>query len=300
MVLVGAAALLLTLPWLLVLLRRVLLSLVARPAGLIGSPSYNSLSEVLFWTGNNRWLFTLAAAAALWALLRRRRAALIVVLWVGTLMLMANPTTVGLPAIWLLTNDSVLILLYLPTSLLLGGGLALLANELRSTPAAHTVLLISLGTASLLGAWQLRDVVNKETLLTTPADLPAITWAAEATPADARFLVSARPWLQRVNRGGDGGWWLLPLTGRWVAVPPVLYTYAERDEIDQIYARTSAIAALTDRSGPELLRLIDEYDIDYIYSSGTEGSFPPSLIDKLDNIELVYQHDPVKIFKVSR
>jgi hypothetical protein len=298
---VGGGAALLTSPWLLVLVRRVIADLVARPVGLVGSESYNSLNQALLWTGNNRYLFTLAALAALSALWRRRRAALLLVLWVTALILMANPRAIGLPPLWLLSNDSVLILLYLPTSLLLGGGLALLDERLVQARlgAGRRLLVVLLISLSLFGTWQLRDIVNATTVTAEADDLRAIEWAARETPADARFMVSAEPWLARVNRGGDGGWWLSPLAGRWVAVPPVLYTYGARPEIEATFARTSAIVALEASSVAEMRRLLRENNINYLYSSGRDGSFPPELLDQLDELELVHREGKVQIFRVG-
>jgi hypothetical protein len=295
---------LLALPWLLFLARGVLASYVARPAGLVGSEGYNALNLALFWTGNNRYLLALAALSALAALWRRRRAAVLLIGWLAALMVMANPQLLGLPRFWLINNDSVLIMIYLPTAALLGGGLVLLDGwaqaRLAQGPWARLAIATSLLALGVLGAWQLRTILNPTTLLATAGDAQAIAWAARETPADARFLVSAKPWLPRVNRGGDGGWWLLPLAGRWTTVPPVLYTYAAREDVDAIYALTSEVAALDAGSVAALRLLIDEQQIDYIYSSGAAGSLPAELLGRLDGLSLVYDQRSVRIFRVDK
>lgn len=290
-----------TLPWLFLLARRVLAQYVARPAGLVGSEGYNNLNLALFWTGNNRYLFVLAAFAALWAIWRRRRAAVLVIAWVAALLLMANPGVLGLPPLWLISNDSVLIILYLPTALLLGGGLALLYRlRLRKLgPLAPRALVGGMTLLALLGAWQLRNILNPSTVLAVPGDARAIAWAERETAPDARFLVSARPWLPRVNRGGDGGWWLLPLTARWTTVPPVLYTYGSREDVEAIFALTSAVAQLDAHSADKLRQILRDHDIDYVYRSGAEGSFPAELLRQIGELRLVYEQDSVQIYQVD-
>src|SRR5262249_33571274 len=147
------------------------------------------------------------------------RAAAEQALWVATLALLANPTLVGLPYTWLITNDVFVISLFLPAGVLIGGGTSWLVdwverswiancplsaasssaranNRQRTTHNGQRargiwlragVTLVLAGLA-LRGAWELRSVVNPDTILATQDDIAAIAWANEHTPADARFL----------------------------------------------------------------------------------------------------------------
>ncbi|MBM3190485.1 MAG: hypothetical protein FJZ90_17440, partial [Chloroflexi bacterium] len=65
-------------------------------------------------------LLYLAAAGAVWALLRRRGEMLLVPLWVGLCLLVANLHLLGLPTLWLIHNESVVISFWLPVGLLCG------------------------------------------------------------------------------------------------------------------------------------------------------------------------------------
>ena len=161
------------------------------------------------------------------------------------------------------------------------------------------VFVAGLIMLALWGAWGLRDVVNSKTVLATPADVAAIAWVGEHTPPDARFLINTAPWLG-TGRGTDGGWWLLPLAGRWISTPPALYTYGPADYVRETRARTQQISKFTSGQEQALYQLIDRDQITYIYlgpypTQITAAAFPAS-----QGFEQVYAQGGVTIFAVHR
>src|SRR5262245_50149743 len=130
---VAAAGLALALagPWLWMLMRRILLPAFASPRNLVAGGSYNAVSDGLLWAGHNRTLLALALAAVLLGMARRRRTAAELALWVAAMTLLANPTLLGLPYIWLITNDVLVISLFLPAAVLIGGGACWLVESLE-------------------------------------------------------------------------------------------------------------------------------------------------------------------------
>ncbi len=83
-------------------------------------------------------------------------------------------------------------------------------------------LAVAVGLAGW-GLWETRDIVNPVTVLVEPADLKALRWVQQQTPPDARFFINSTPWAVGLYRGVDGGYWLMPYTGRFALVPPLLY-----------------------------------------------------------------------------
>jgi hypothetical protein len=325
-----ALALALAAPWLWMLALRTLLPAFARPSNLVGSGGYNAVSDGLLWAGHNRALLALALAAALWGLARRRSAAAEQALWVAALALLANPTLLGLPYTWLITNDVFVISLFLPAGVLIGGGVCWLAESLERRWVGHTprhmvssqastddgprttdhrqrfqrLLLragvtVALAGLALRGAWELRSVVNPDTVLATKADLAAIEWAAAHTPADARFLVGVTPWLN-VYRGTDGGWWLVPLAGRWTNAPPVLYVYGAPDYVRATGELSKIVASLPKGQKRQLYDLIEREGITYIYLGSRPGPLTPEVFAGDPAFEKVYERDGVSILAVHR
>jgi hypothetical protein len=329
---VAAASLALALagPWLWMLLLRTLLPAFERPSNMVAGGSYNAVSDGLLWAGHNRVLLALALGAALWGVARRRRAAAEQGLWVATMVLLANPILLGLPYSWLITNDVLVISLFLPVSLLIGGGACWLVESLElkwvvrspwsvvSSPGSrdyglettdyrrrpryillYASVIVALAGLALRGAWELRSVVNPDTVFATKADVAAIAWAAEHTPADARFLIGATRWLN-VYRGTDGGWWLLPLAGRWTSVPAVLYVYGAPSYVQAAGELSKAIAELPKDRPRQVHELVERERIDYIYLGSRPGPLSLEALAGDPAFEKVYEHDGVTILAVHR
>jgi hypothetical protein len=353
-------------PWLWVLVSRALLPSGAGEApALLGRGAFYALDTRLLWAGHNRLLVALALAAALWGICRRRRVVAEQLVWVAALCVLSNPWLVlyllpaaGAPllawglarrripaalsgAVLLLLNpllirklpylgiinvETIVISLFLPISVLLGGGAVWvwewiersrqgdretrrqgdadvprisLSPHLLVFQAGRIAFVAGLSILALGGAWELRDVVNSTTVLATPADVAAIAWVSQHTPPDARFLINAAPWLG-TGRGADGGWWLLPLAARWTSTPPALYNYGPADYARETRARTEQLSAYAPGQEQALYQLIDRDRITYIYLGPNAKPITPAAFPASLGFEIVYEQGGVTIFAVHR
>ncbi|WP_129673705.1 DUF6541 family protein [Candidatus Chloroploca sp. Khr17] len=336
------AAGILTLPWIMLLVRRTLLP-AATSGTLAGNEDYNALNQGLLWVDHTRLLVALALSSALIGLWYRQRVAAIVALWVGLLVVMANPwlvpyllpatglvmllnglrirhlalSLVGLgllvlnpffvrlPYLWLLTNDAVVISLFLPLAVLIGGGAALVSEQLVSMvrpvlrPALYATGLVGLVAAGIWGTQTMSEIPNTATLLATPADRMALDWVATNTPPEARFLVNAAPWLPAARRGVDGGWWLSPLAGRWTTVPPVLFSYGDPAYVAHMHALGDRIINHTPENRQDIFALIASESITHIYLVEGRGPLQPTLFANAPGFRQIYARDGVVIFAVE-
>lgn len=340
-------------PWLQVIATRTLLPAVERPQDLVGGGDYNALKASLLWAGHNRLLIALALASAFWGLWQRSRVSVEQISWVGCLLVMANPWLLGylLPAIgaitmiWsiqqrrfivalcsspllllnplimqipyvkLITNEVVIISLFMPLSVLVGGGMCMLTQWLDQRFAlarqpipwlnASAIIfgsrqwaVVALVVLAFLGAWNQRKIINPVTVLATPADFAAVTWAVEHTPADARFLINATSWLRGSDRAVDGGWWLLPLAGRWVSTPPVLYIYGSPDYVREVQARSQTVVHFQAGQEQQIEDLIAREQITHIYLGPTPGPLSPETFADESRFTTMYSKDGVTILAV--
>lgn len=307
----GAAstlAVVLAAPWLWVVVARTLLPAVDQPESLLGTSSYNDVSPALLWAGQNRLLVALALIAAAWGVRRHARVVVEQVGWIVGVVLLANPQLVGLPYSWLITNDALVISLFIPIAVVLGGGIVGLWDWLKQTVLPQRpVLLRWSGVAVLLllalwGTWNLRSVINPVTVFATPADAAALDWVAKHTDPDARFLINATFWFTNVSRGSDGGWWLLPLTGRWTSTPPILYRYGPPEYVAATQAFSEKIRNFqADQNQIEALQqLVAEEQITHIYLGSQSGPLTPELFTDAPGFETVYDEDGVTILAVQQ
>lgn len=285
----------------------VALALAAALAGL--ARRAGAAAALVLWVGlmallANPWLLTYLLAAAGLALLAGGllRRSLAPALAGAALMLIAR---LGPPPyLWLITNDVFVISLFLPLAALIGGGAALLYGRLAARPTLARALLpswaVALALAGLWGAAAMRDdVLNEGTVLATRADRAAIAWAASSTPPDARFLVNAAPWLPTARRGADGGWWLLPLAGRWTTAPPVLYVYGDPEYVAHVNAVADTLIGYRPGGEQAVLDLIAAEGITHIYLVAGKGPLQAELFAGRPGFTQVYAQDGVTIFAVD-
>jgi hypothetical protein len=318
--LAGGLPLVLTAPWLWLLVTRTL-ERMAQSANYVINEGGSAIAPGLLWAGLNRWLIPLALLAALWGLARRSHAAIEQTTWVAGMFLAANPWLVGLPSLWLVSNESVVISLFVPISVMLGGGACFLVERLAGArewergrggergylssfilrrTVVHALALLALAGVGLWSGWRMRGIVNPATVFATAADLKAIHWAAEHTAPDARFLINATAWQPGSDRGADGGWWLLPLAGRWVSTPPVLAIYGPPDYIRAAQERSQFIANFHAGQEQQLFNLIACDRINYIYFGSQRGAITPDVFANRPGYRTVYHDDGVTILAVPQ
>ena len=192
-------------------------------------PSYvwGNIGQHLGWG-----LVAAFVVSAVFGLLRRDRTVAIGVLWCGLLLLAAYPRLVGLPITGLLKDFTVVIGLYVPAGLVVGGALGqafdLLTERGRKAVDAAAVAIVALAAWF---AWSERDVVEPANVFVTAADTAAIAWIRDQTAADAVFLAASVPaYGDTIVVGEDAGWWLPLLADRGTTVPPATVGL-ERDDV---------------------------------------------------------------------
>jgi hypothetical protein len=290
-------ALLVTLPWWWFVASQARAGAGASAMHVVGNSSHNAFIDGLFWARNNRWLVPTLLGVAWWGVRQRNLRIAQIMLWVLVVMLLANPVLIGLPYISFFTNETVITALYVPIGLTIAW---LLGWVVVRVPRWLPVVALAMAVLAVMSASDLQQVVNDETIIATADDLNAMQWIDANLPKDAVILTNASGWMWQIDRGSDGGWWALPLTGRQVTTPPVLYTYGADDWVQQISQQTGQIRD-ADGSWPALQTFLQNHpDITTIYATN-RGTAAKS--DTLrDNPELVelYRVGDVTIFAVPR
>ena len=295
---------LLTLPWL-VNLARAVWPLTTLPSRMQGSPAYNAFPYDLVMIGNNRALIVLAICGLLWGLYKRERAVIVTILWVAILVVIANPTILGLPSTWLVNNASLAISLFMPLSVLSAYALASLQypiSNLRSLASVLQLLLLGIAIAivALWGAWEMLDVVNPSTVLATRDDMVAMEWIRSHTPAEAKFLINVRHWQEGTYVGTDGGYWIPLLTGRDTVLPPAVYLYGSAEYVKGINELAKTIAVAESWDTESMRRLLSENGVTHVYIGARGGSLTPRMFMDGSYYRPAYSDGTVWIFEVEK
>jgi hypothetical protein len=231
---------------------------------------------------------------------------LVTYLLLGLGLVLINPWLVRIPAIYLITFDAVLISLFIPLGLLIGGGAAALYDRLVRAVGTPRRWLVELGTILIIsgvaigGGNALRDVLNPATVIASQADLAAVEWAAQNTPPDARFLLNVKPWIGATDRGVDGGWWLLTLTGRWMSTPPALFIYGSQAYIAEVQSRNRTVINYKAGNEQAIRELLARDQINYLFFGSEPGPLKAETFASLPGFTTVYNKDGVTILAVDQ
>ena len=303
-------ALLLTLPWALRLVTRVVPNIDALYAGWEAPAGYNDASTTnLLRTDFDYALLIAAGLGALWGLVRRRAQVIGIALWTGLWYIGANLHLVGLPDIWLLNNASVLIAVWLPASVLAGWLLAdvvALLRERASRLAArwqlpwHRMLasggLVIVTAATGWLGWQKVDVVNPVTVLLFEDDLRAIEWSRENLPADALVLVNSRLWQGDIHVGTDGGWWLPVLAGRRATLPSILYHQGPSEDREAVNSFAALVEQAPSLDDPALVGRLAAEGVTHVFVGARAGRLLPKELDASDHYRAVFVHGAARVY----
>ena len=150
----------------------------------------------------------------------------------------------------------------------------------------------------LWGLDETKNILNPATILVDQADVQALDWIPAHLPQDARFYINVTPWQFGVYRGVDGGWWILPLTGRWVLLPPVVYSWGTKayyQQIDDWAARANAIQGCD----KNFWGLVSDAHLTYVYLHQGSGALQPDKLTGCQGVTPVYQKDGVFIYSIQ-
>jgi hypothetical protein len=255
------------------------------------------LSYLWYLMGPTRNYVLLGLGAGGLLLAGWRRVTIPLTLWTLALLALSSPWG---PHLNPFRPDHAVIILFLPAALFVAHGLLTAADRLRDT--RFSSLGYALVGVVVLGflAWGFRDtrqILNPVTIIADQADLQALAWINANTPEDARFYINVLPWQTGIYRGEDGGWWILPLTGRQTLVPPSMYILGETSFVQQTNDWAGRAAQLTGCTA-ELEGLLEDAHLDYLYVRADRGNLSPTALADCPFLVRVIAFGTVEIFRV--
>lgn len=285
-------------------------SLSAAPSAAKVLADYSVWRNVLWYIPSP--LAVLAVLAAVWALIRTRWEAVVVALWILLLGALVAGQLIGLPGSAYMQNFSVVIMLYLPVSLLIAWFVAQLASASGGRLPLRGGLSMSLVLfASLAGLRTQVGIVDPRYMLVTRPDVHAMAWIRDNVRADAHFLVEAfRIYGGRSVVGADAGWWLPLYTSRSSTVPPQYALLNEVPHQPDYEAQLVSLVAVLEETSPASatgLRALCDAGVTHAYvgqragriGEGAQPLFHPDDLVASEFFSVAYHRDHVYIFSLG-
>ncbi len=311
---IGALAFGLALPWLVNLLSSRLTAIYGRMAAGRATAflrtGYNDIGDIHPYLPAG--LIALMLLAGLWAMVRRHQGMMVVIVWTILLLLLANPSLIGVPGAGVVNNFAVFIALYMPAGLLVGylAGEVLESAHRWRQPAGYVAVAALLAVGLFGGRTQVTARDARFQMVTRP-DLEAMDWIRQNTAPDSRFLVNGfLAYGDSVVVGSDAGWWTPLLAGRANTIPPLLYNSETlqrpefRRELLDFYNRLSH----ADFGASDTATWLREEGVTHVYVGQRRGQIGFGETDPLPLADLVtspffravYHHDLVWVFALAK
>jgi len=216
---------------------------------------------------------------------------------------------------------STMIAIYIPTSLLIGWLAGVLVKAImRYVPRTVQLLIIlAIVGGAAYGALGMLRILDPQFALVTPADLEAMAWIRENTPANATFLINGIVYTGgRSVVGGDAGWWIPIFTRRANSIPPQ-YALFTAEPIEPGYTQrvNNLVHTLLAHSPTtsEGTQALCDFGITHVYIGQRRGmavaALPLSIrpekpmldvaeLTSSEQFNLIYRYDLVRVFQFDR
>ena len=184
-----------------------------------GDPEYFAFSResLAYLFAGGPALAALALLAAV-ALVRRSALAALFTAWSVLLLALGEAHALNIPLLNVTNLGAVLIMLYLPASLIAALGVGEVLAWRRAGAAATTAVLLGFLVLGALGARDRVRQLEPSRFFVTDADLRAIDWLGRQHMALGVGAIRATFWLPRAPHGVDAGYWIPYLIGRRTTV----------------------------------------------------------------------------------
>lgn len=288
-------------PWILQTLKSTVLPMVNTPIT-TSVPFFQDFSWSYLTSALGKQSLVLAGLGLLWGMIKLRKFTFILILWIVILFFLGNMASLRIYGGGLISTSSVEIMLFIPISIF--GGYFIdqilvswkdLIPKQLIRPSLIFLLFLS-GVIAFLGAKQLVGILNPITILSRNADLPAIKWVSEHIPQNETIVINPFAWGYGLYGGGDGGFWISPLSGRVTLPPPVLYGLGS--ESNKIIQQSQQVITLSPDPSA-FWEFLNSQRLNYVYVGAKGGVIPPEKLASSGLFTLIYHQDGVWIFSVK-
>jgi hypothetical protein len=248
------------------------------------------------------WLLAVTGFALLLGWVRRSWFIMGMTVWCTTAIGLGYTYLLGIAALNLTNLGAVLIMLYLPISLIVGAATAVILEELNlttSTPALLTLTAVLVASGLVTGQARATEIETHRYFV-SPSDLDAMEWIKANTPPESVFAINTHFWLPVFPHGTDAGYWIPYLADRRTTAgcmllplaPPVYFTWVIESSklVHRLAGDSTAVAQLR------------ELGVGYLYlgerGDNLDVTLDTTKLALYPGLEMVYQRDEVKIYKV--
>jgi hypothetical protein len=254
--------------------------------------------------GAQWWIYALALLALVVGLIYKSKLSLAMLLWLACLWGIGNAYRLGLHWLSFINYTGIMIMFYLPLSVLIGEGAEILMSHFSifQQPVVLKTGLEALILFSVIFGFIRSGSIDDFRYFLSPADIEAMSWIEANTPKDAVFAINTYMWLGNAPHGTDGGYWIPFFTGRRTTTGTMIANQGPENFNNQIINWSRAEEDVAVNSNDHSVYELCQQGVNYIYI-GVKGDFSaPGLdekaIQKIPSVKILYQNGGVFIFRL--
>lgn len=217
------------------------------------------------------WLLVAAGIGTLIGIVRRNSMVIFSLFWVLVMFGIGNAYLLDIALLKVTNMGTILIMLYLPISLLVGAAMGeldgitatLLKTRENLHDAMQKVAVLLLLVAGFYGAWQRIHDIEIGRYFVQEQDLAAMDWINDNVPKDSTIAVNTIFWLPGTPHGIDAGYWIPYFTKHKITAGPMLLFLAPYEyRIKTIEVSRSVVELENDLAA---LRTLEQLGHEYIF-----------------------------------
>lgn len=257
--------------------------------------AYKTPFAAIFTIGVRKWLFFLTIILMVFSIIKKNVVVIGILIWVLLLYGLGYIYLLKIPEIIFTNIGAVLIMLYIPMSLIIG----LSYSEVEKLIPYSNTRIFLFSSIIIVGVFfgyiRTKDLDESRFFL-TEKDIQAMSWIISNVPENSIFGIKTYYWLSDFPHGIDAGFWIPFFTGRRTNTGSMLFNLGSQEYVGEILKKSELINALESNVfGPDIFNELCKEGIQYLYVKGTVPNFSEQL-NFLNYTKMVYENIPVKIY----
>jgi hypothetical protein len=249
-----------------------------------------------FFIGLKPWLFYLTLAVLIISLLLKNKFAIWMAIWIVLLYSIGYAYKINIPQLMVTNIGAVLIMLYIPSSIIIGVGFDELKNS-RFKRISDLIFIAVLICTIPFSVQRTKDIEPSRFFITDD-DIEAMDWIKYNIPANS--IIGIRPyfWLSDYPHGIDSGIWIPYFTGLKTNMGTMLFRLSPEDYQEMVIYQSTLLADLYDHYDPSILNDLCFENIPIVYEKNNSILFLNDYIN-LGKMNIIFENKGVKVVKIK-
>lgn len=243
------------------------------------------------------WLFIITIIMLVLGLIRKNELITKIFFWVICLFGLGYLYLLNIPFLMVTNLGAILIMLYIPSSLIIGLGyeeLKQLAPSLFKKDRLFNGFLIA---GLFFGYVRVFDI-DESRFFISSEDIEAMSWIKQNLPEDAKFGINTVFWLSNHPHGIDSGYWIPYFTDRKINTGSMLFNIGSKSYTNRIIHESHLVEEFYNTLDTRIIPELCYNNIDYFFLKNYPEEKKILGLENNGNVSIEFQKNNTMILKI--